>query len=129
MSRLDTDIEELRHEFPHCLVVTQLPSGAQMIEISNYQMPEGWDTKVAKIIFLAPAGYPAAQPDCFWVEPGDLRFNGGQTPQSTNNANPIPEVGLRNSTWFSWHVQTWNPNKDTLMTFFKVIEQRLSPPR
>ena len=128
MSRVEKDIEELRAKFGDNLVVSPLPSGGQLIEIRKYKLVAGWDQPLVTIIFVAPPAFPAAQPDCFWVEPGPIRFNGGQTPQNTNDTNPIPEVGQR-GTWFSWHMQDWNPNWHTLMSFIKVIGQRLDPPR
>lgn len=128
MSRIESDIEELKVRFGDRLVVSQLPSGARLIEIRNYKLQTGWDQQFATIVFIAPPAFPAAQPDCFWVEPGPLRFNGGHTPQNCSDTNPIPEVGQR-GTWFSWHMQGWNPNWHTLMSYVKVIEQRLNPPR
>jgi Prokaryotic E2 family E len=128
MTRLEKDVDELRETFGDRLTVRALPSGAHLIEVNGYKLPKGWDREVATIIFLAPPAYPGAQPDCFWVEPGPLRYNNGQTPQNSNDSNLVPEVGQR-GTWFSWHVQAWNPNTSTLMTFFRVIEKRLDPPR
>jgi hypothetical protein len=128
MSRLETDIEALRSKFRERLKATVLPSGACLIEISDYSLVPGWSASKVTLIFVAPAGYPFSQPDCFWVEPGALRLKDGSTPQASNDSNPIPEVGPR-GTWFSWHVQAWNPNRDTLMKFFRLIEERLDPPR
>lgn len=128
MTRIEQDIEELRERFGDCLTVTPLPSGAHLIEVRNYKLVPGWDQEFVTILFVAPPAFPAAQPDCFWVEPVGLRFQGGKTPQSSNDSNPIPEVSRR-ATWFSWHLQGWNPNWHTLMSFFKVIEKRLDPPR
>lgn len=107
---------------------TQLASGAHLITIPNVAMPLGWNQKVVTVLFIAPPGYPAAQPDCFWVEPTGIRLEKGATPQNTNDANPIPEVGQR-GTWFSWHLQHWNPNQSSLVTYFNVIMQRLRPAR
>ena len=107
---------------------TQLPSGAHLISVPNVTMPPGWKQKVVTVLFLVPPGYPAAQPDCFWVEPTGIRLENGATPQNTNDANPIPEVGQR-GTWFSWHLQHWNPNQSSLVTYFNVIMQRLRPAR
>jgi len=128
MSRIEDDIKDLRVKFGDRLVVTPLASGSRLIEIRNYKLPTGWDQQLVTIIFTVPPAYPAAQPDCFWVEPGPMRFNGGQTPQSCNDTNPIPEVGPR-GTWFSWHMQDWNPNWHTLSSYIKVIDDRLNPPR
>ena len=105
---------------------TQLPSGAHLITIPNVRLPKGWNRESATVLFVAPPGYPAAQPDCFWVEPTGMRLETGATPQGTNDSNPIPEVSPpRSITWFSWHLQHWNPNNDSLVTYFNVIMRRL----
>src|SRR4051812_31840653 len=103
MNRIEKDIDELRTNFGDRLTVTSLPSGACLIGISNYKLVPRWNHELVTILFVVPPAFPAAQPDCFWVEPGPLRFNGGQTPQNSNDSNPIPEVGPR-GTWFSWHM-------------------------
>jgi hypothetical protein len=104
--------------------LTRLPSGAHLVTLPNIKMPRGWNRDAVTILFVAPPGYPAAQPDCFWVEPTGVRLENGATPQGTNDSNPIPEVGPR-GTWFSWHLQHWNPINDSLVTYFNVIMQRL----
>jgi hypothetical protein len=103
--------------------LTRLASGAHLVTIPNVKMPRGWNQKIVTVLFVAPPGYPAAQPDCFWVEPTGVRLENGITPQGTNDSNPIPEVGPR-GTWFSWHLQHWNPNSDSLVTYYNVIMQR-----
>ncbi|MBI5450170.1 MAG: hypothetical protein HY940_02320 [Gammaproteobacteria bacterium] len=110
---------------------TPLSNGSYLITVPGIEMPPGWDRKDATILFVAPPGYPAAQPDCFWVQPGRLRLENSATPQASNDSNPIPgdTVNQRNTTWFSWHLQSWNPNNDSLITYFKVIMQRLNPAR
>lgn len=128
MTRIEEDLEKLRKRFGADLVVQALPSGAQLIEVHNYKLAPGWSQQVVTVIFVAPPAFPAAQPDCFWVEPGQLRLESGATPQNTNDSNPIPEVGQR-GTWFSWHLQDWNPNLHSLVNYFTVIEHRLNPPR
>ena len=129
MTRFEQDLAELREKVCDQVKVTPLPSGAHLIEVPEYPLATGWNRESATILFIAPPAFPLAQPDCFWVEPGGLRLANGQTPQNTNDANPIPEVGARATTWFSWHLQSWNPNTGTLLTYFRVIEERLSPPR
>lgn len=129
MSRIEQDLDELKRKIGPEVSVRPLPSGARLIEVRNYRLPPGWDRERADIIFVAPPAFPAAQPDCFWVAPGGLRFGGGQTPQNSNDSNPIPELGTSPGTWFSWHLQEWDPNRHTLMSFFRIIEKRLNPPR
>lgn len=100
----------------------RLPDGSHVISISDFQLPEGWSKKTIELKFVAPVGFPFAPPDCFWTDP-DLRLAGGGVPQSTG-ANPLPH-STSPHLWFSWHVSTWNPNVDNLLTFLHVIEQRL----
>lgn len=128
-------LKELRARFSSAPpTFTSLPNGSYLIKVPEVGMPaSGWDQnrKAVTILFVAPPGYPAAQPDCFWVEPGGLRLENGDTPQASNESNPIPgdTVTPRNTTWFSWHLQSWNPNNDSLVTYFNVIMQRLNPAR
>lgn len=108
-----------------------LPNGSYLILVPKVNLPQGWNRSEVDVLFVAPPGYPASQPDCFWVTPSGLRLQNGQTPQASNDANPIPGdiVRPRNTTWFSWHLQSWNPNTDSLVTYFNVIMKRLNPAR
>ena len=123
MTPIEQQIEELKQEYPAARATRQ-PSGAYLIEIPDYRMPPGWNREVVTVLFLAPPGYPAAQPDCFWVEPVGVRLANGATPQGSNDSNPIPGIGPR-GTWFSWHLQQWDPNRDSLVRYLNVIKQRL----
>lgn len=108
-----------------------LPNGSYLITVPDVDIGAGWNRNTANVIFVAPPGYPAAPPDCFWVTPAEFRLQGGATPQASNDSNPIPgdtNPGRR-TTWFSWHLQGWDPNRDSLQTFFKVIMNRLKPAR
>lgn len=109
----------------------RLSNGGYLITVPSVDIGQGWTQRTVTVLFVAPPGYPAARPDCFWVEPSGLRLAGGGTPQNTNDSNPIPgdDVPRRRTTWFSWHLQTWNPNADSLLTFFNVIMNRLKPAR
>lgn len=108
-----------------------LPNGSYLITVPDIDIGAGWNRNTANVIFVAPPGYPTAPPDCFWVTPTEFRLQGGATPQASNDSNPIPgdtNPGRR-TTWFSWHLQGWDPNRDSLQTFFKVIMNRLKPAR
>ena len=110
--------------------MVNLPDGGVLIQVSGVKV-EGWNRPTADFLFVVPPGYPAGQPDCFWVEPNEFRLADGGTPKNTNDGSTIPnDVNTeRTTTWFSWHVQSWNPNRDTLITYFKVILDRLQPAR
>lgn len=107
-----------------------LSNGSYLVTIKNVPVRDGWSCKAVDVLFLAPPGYPAARPDCFWVTPA-LRLSSGAVPQAANEGTPIPgdPIPGRPLTWFSWHLQTWDPNKDKLVTFYSVILKRLTPAR
>lgn len=108
----------------------RLATGAYLVTVKNVPLREGWSRGATDVLFLAPAGYPAAQPDCFWVTPY-LRLTNGAMPQSANDGSAIPgdPVPGRSLTWFSWHLQSWDPNRDKLATFYSTILKRLIPAR
>ena len=110
--------------------LTSLTNGSYLVSLPGWRLCPGWNRETVNVLFVVPVGYPAAQPDCFWVEPAGFRLTNGTTPQNTNDGNAIPgdTVG-RSTTWFSWHLQSWNPNRDSLKTFFDVIKARLDPAR
>lgn len=109
----------------------KLPNGSSLITVPGVEIGPGWNQNVVTVLFVAPPGFPAARPDCFWVEPTGLRLASGGTPHASNDSNPIPgdDPPGRRTTWFSWHLETWNPNTDTLATFFNAIMVRLRPAR
>jgi len=131
---IDKQVQELtavrRSEGGADIVSTPLPNGGTLIRVPGVPI-EGWNRPIVDVLFVAPPGYPAGQPDCFWVEPSGLRLADGGTPQASNDSNPIPGDVMtgRSTTWFSWHVQSWNPSRDSLKTYFMVILNRLKPAR
>lgn len=124
MAIFDRQFELLKEQYQGASE-KQLPSGARLIEIPNVPLKHGWNRTHVNVFFLAPVGYPGAQPDCFWTDQPCLRVaDRPDPPQNSNDQNPIPEEGMR-GTWFSWHLQQWNPNRDSLLTYMNVIQQRL----
>lgn len=104
----------------------KLADGTHLIVVKSVQLPNGWSKKSTDVKFVVPAGYPFAKLDCFWADQ-DLRLASGANPMNTGS-NAIPHVSEPHL-WFSWHVGTWNPNSDSLLTYFYVIKRRLSDPR
>ncbi len=104
--------------------------GSYLITIKGVDLPAGWNPQKVDILFIAPPGYPAAKPDCFWVSP-PVRLSNGAIPQSANEGTPLPYdlTPGRRLTWFSWHLQIWDPNRSRLEQFYRAIVQRLNPPR
>jgi hypothetical protein len=107
-----------------------LSNGGYLVTIKSVPIRTGWNCQTVDVLFMAPPGYPAAKPDCFWVTP-QLRLNNGALPQAANDGTVIPgdPVPGRPLTWFSWHLQTWDPSRDKLVTFYSAIMKRLIPAR
>ena len=124
-------LKEYLQQFKHQdAEIQRQADGSYLITIKGFDLPEGWNPKKVDILFVAPPGYPAAKPDCFWVSPA-IRLANGAIPQAANEGTPLPYdmTPGRPLTWFSWHLQTWDPNRDRLEQFYRVILQRLDPPR
>jgi Prokaryotic E2 family E len=118
-------LEALNRAFPGSSL-TPLPDGTALVAVPNVPLPPGWNQSSTVIRFIMPVGYPAARPDCFWADP-TLRLANGN---ALGNAqpNPLPH-GQGTGLWFSWHLQGWDPIKDSFLTWLRVVEQRLAMPR
>ena len=125
MIPLDAQFAVLREAYPNA-DLTKLPNGAAIITLPDVPLPPGWSKQSLKVRFLAPIDYPMATPDCFWVD-ADLRLSNGGMPHATN-MQPIPDTN-ESLLWVSWHVGKWNPNRDNLATYAKVVERRLKEVR
>lgn len=117
----ERQFEDLRNKYDD-VQQTRLPSGSILIEVAPVRLPPGWNQESTKVRFLAPVGYPHAAPDCFWADKGLALAN--NSPPQASNQQQIPET-VHVGTWFSWHVQNWKPNKDSLLSFTHAIEHRL----
>lgn len=99
-----------------------LPDGTTLISLPDITLPPGWNRDRAHLWFLVPVGYPTARPDCFFAD-AELRLAHGQMPQNTGMQG-LPGAGVPHL-WFSWHLQTWDPARDTLLTFARVARDRV----
>lgn len=123
---LHRQFERLMTRYPQA-TLTELPSGAGLVEIRDFDLPDGWTAPKATVWFIAPIGYPGPCPDCFWVQP-DLRLrNGPHPPQASNPTHIVPETQIH-GLWFSWHItdsqRNWNPNRDDLVTYASIVYNR-----
>ena len=125
MTPTEQQFEVLRGTFPQA-TMQRLSDGSYLIIVPGYELPDGWSKEKVDLKFIAPVGYPLARPDCFWTD-ADLRLKTGGVPMNTG-PNPMPYAASAHL-WFSWHVATWNPNNDNLLTYFYVIKRRLHDPR
>jgi hypothetical protein len=120
MNVFEEQFSALQKEFPTA-ATSRAPDGSYLIEIPGFAVPSGWSKDTVTVRFIAPVGYPHSKPDCFWCDP-DLKLAGGGVPQASG-FNQMPH-GPAPLLWFSWHVSSWSPNADTLLTYVHVIEKR-----
>ncbi len=106
--------------------LTSRPDGTYVVEIPNLPLPPGWSKSRTSVKFIVPVGFPHAVPDCFWTDQ-DLRLASNADPQASN-IQPLPGTSEVHR-WFSWHANKWAPNRDSLMTYIKIIEARLREAR
>lgn len=86
----------------------------------NYAIPKIWNRDVVDLLVVAHPSYPNAKMDMFWVDP-PLTLKDGTQPKSVSTVNKCG----KNWQQFSWHVNTWNPAKDNLITYLDVVNDRL----
>ena len=122
MSVFQQHFDRLKERFPTAKY-TPRADGSFLVAIPDFALIEGWNKATTTVYFVALPSYPYAKPDCFWTDP-DLRLKNGGTPQSAtvNNSHGGPESLL----WFSYHINAWNSNRDSLLTYLNVIRQRLN---
>jgi hypothetical protein len=124
---LQAYLQEYRHQGA---TIQRRADGSYLVTVTGVELPDGWTPRTVDVLFVAPPGYPAAKPDCFWVSP-PVRLANGAIPQAANEGTALPydSVAGRRLTWFSWHLQMWDPNHGGLVTYYNVILQRLNPAR
>src|SRR2546425_1367938 len=113
MDLLQRDFNQLREVYPSA-TMERRSDGSALIAIPDMNLPAGWNTEKAGVIYVAPVGYPAARPDCFWTDATLRLAHGGMPANSGHNAN---HGGPEPLLWFSYHPSSWNPNTDNLLTF------------
>ncbi len=124
MSLIDAQMEDLRKDFPEATADPR-PDGTSLITVPKVPLPAGWNQSQTTIQFLAPVGFPMAQPDCFWADEG-LRLSSGGLPK--NAGTQTPPFGGPSKLWFSWHVSVWSGSRDTLRSYLGTIRNRIARP-
>lgn len=123
MSIQELQLVRLKNEFPTAAVIP-LADGSAAINLPEMPLPPGkWTSNTTSVYFVIPLGYPMARPDCFWTE-WTLRLAGGGMPKGTGGQ--VPPFSQEQLLWFSWHLSSWNPNRDDLLTYVNTIKDRLN---
>lgn len=99
--------------------VRELTDGSA-IATAELALPAGWNRTHARVRFVLPVAFPAAQPDCFFADL-DLRLANGAMPQNSG----VQQLEGENLLWFSWHLSTWSPSADNTNTYLRFVERRL----
>lgn len=120
MTPLECEFEELRERFVGATI--RRIDAQWLVSVPTVALTAGWNAPSTTVHFLVPAGYPHANPDCFYVDQS-LRLANGGLPQ---NAQLLELAGLGPTLWFSYHLQrTWKPGRDRLITWMATILGRL----
>ncbi len=121
--RIAEEIRLLKEKYPSL----KHGEGYRWVMISDFNLPEGYNRKTTRLLFLIPNAYPQAAPDNFYVDPG-LKFANENPLTSYSEGAQIPIEG----SWgcFSWHPEIWQPaaeikNGDNLLTFIRSVNIRL----
>lgn len=121
ISLVDEQLAALQQAFPGASA-RPLGNGTTLVTVPGVALPHGWNLPTTEISFLIPVGYPMARPDCFWAD-GSLRLAHGGIPMNTG-IQPVPGL-VDQRLWFSWHLSTWDPARDALLTYVRVVQNRL----
>lgn len=124
MSAVAEQLEELRAAFPGSALVEH-PDGTAVVTIPEMSLPRGWNMPCVKVCFVVPRGYPNSGPDCFFADANLMLASGAVIKNSGIQSQPFLPAQML---WFSWHYPTWNINRDKLLTYARVIQDRLKKP-
>jgi hypothetical protein len=118
----DGQLEQLQARFAQARTHT-IPDGGLVLTIPDFPLPEGWNRASAEICFVLSPAYPVAKPDCFFADE-HLRLANGAMPANTR-IQPHP-LTREPAVWFSYHGITWKADRDTYLSFARIIERRLA---
>lgn len=121
--RLAQEILLLKAKYPNL----EQGQNYDWVIVPDFILPEGYNRKTTKLLFLIPISYPFAAPDCFYVELG-LRLSNGNMPSNYNEQMTVPVGGAWG--YFSWHPEIWQAaveieKGDNLFSFMKAVNLRL----
>lgn len=124
MDLIEGQFDRLRRQFSDARL-HPIDRGQQLVHLPAVPLTPGWTKAATDIWFVVPAGYPVARPDCFWAE-HELRLTGMRMPQGTALNTIAGDPSRAMHLWFSWHVPEWSPNRDSLLSYARAIQNRLS---
>ena len=97
--------------------------GMANVEIAKYPINSGYyNEAVVNLLLRLPLSYPNGKPDMFWLD-DDFVLKDGKVPKS---AEHMEHWLGRNRRRFSWHLSSWNPGVDNLVTYLEFVNTRLA---
>ena len=96
--------------------------GVANVLIINYPVRSRYNKATIELLLRFPLSYTNGKPDMFWTDE-DFVLKSGGTPKSADQFETY--LGKRRRR-FSWHLSSWNPGVDNLVTFLEFVENRLA---
>lgn len=144
--RFAPHLERLRRCWPQAWISEeQNKNGQYLVALPGWLLCSGWNATICTVLWLARldcckpdrVGSPL---DGFWVDFKELLLADGSLPQYSRGTYPLYFGGMsevpipgfphwKDLTYFWWHAQSWDPNRDNIMTHANVIRRRLKPAR
>ena len=116
--RLEPEIEKLRTEFGGCEVRPQ-PDGSVVLALGPVALDSGWGQAESRVFLVVPPGYPDQRPQSFFAD-GGLKLASGSEPKCSGQNTVAGEP----ATYFCWNPQVWDPSKDDLWKYAKLMAER-----
>ena len=92
-------IERVRQDYPS-LEVAEQPDSSIRIVIKDVHLPPHWGKEKTNIATTLPIGYPQAMPNGFQAQLDGQNWSG-----------------------FCWRPSSWNPSRDNVWKWIKLIEK------
>jgi Multiubiquitin/Prokaryotic E2 family E len=118
VERLEPEVEKIRAEFDACDVRPQ-ENGSVVLVIGPVALDSGWSRAESRIFLVVPPGYPEQRPEGFHADGGLTLADGATSKCSGQNA-----VGGESTTFFCWNPELWDPSKDDLWKYAKLMAER-----
>lgn len=118
--RIADEVAELVEEFGRCDVQPQL-DGSVVLVVGPVTLPAGWAQGTSRIVLVIPPGYPDQRPTGFFAD-GGLALVGGTTPKCAGQA----QIAGEQLTSFCWNPAVWDPSKDGLWKYAKLMAERFA---
>lgn len=116
---VNDQIRRVRRDYPG-LAVTKQADGSIDLEIASFQLPPGWTETETAVMVSVPVGYPDSKPQGFFV---DTDLGLASRSQAGGLSGPQDRNG-RSWNYFCWNSESWNPHRDGLWKYFKIMLSR-----